>query len=359
MCKVYNPVGCLTTINSHLLRHEINDFKSLNDIVSFQQSYSSRRVEIISEHQLLINKEKMTLHDEIILIDNSIKLTKSEVEKQIRLNLEKLKNKLENLPIVQTNLIQEFVIYLKKNALKIMILINELSFNYKIEYSVRNSVKILAKKNKRYEYIDSNFSEAVKESSLSHLEKIDRKKRIIDEINNSIVGAFGELKVVEELEYLSDDYILINDFNFSFNKPIYYRKENSYIKSVQIDHILISPSGIFLIETKNWSKDSLNNINLHSPVQQIRRTSLALFKIVSELNINHHWGNRKIPIRNLIVLINQKPIEEFEFVKILTLKQLLGYINYFKPCFSNKETTRIADYLLNKMNTKNKQVITK
>lgn len=350
MCKVYNSIGSLNTINAFLHENETNDFKSLNELISFQQNYSANRLKIISEHQLLINKEKITLHNEIILLNTSIQIKKNEVEQKIRLTIEKLKHQIENLPKVYSNWVQKFVYYLKRYALEIIIGYKRLSFDFKIEYSIRNSVKILIIKNNRYKYIDSNFSDAVTESSLSNIKKIDRIKSLIDEINSFIFGAIGEQKVVDELEYLSDNNILINDFNYLYHKPIYYPKGNSYIKSVQIDHILITPSGIFLIETKNWSTNSLNDISFLSPVQQIKRANFVMFKIITELNINHHWGNRKIPIRNLIVLINQKPIEEFEFVKILTLKQLLGYVNYFKPSFSNEEIKRIADYLLDKQN---------
>ena len=159
--------------------------------------------------------------------------------------------------------------------------------------------------------------------------------------------------MVKELENLSDEYFLINDFSLSFETPIYNRQENDYIKSIQIDHILVTPSGIFLIETKNWSEKSLNNLMLRSPVQQIKRTSFVLFKILNEeiasykLNLNqHHWGNRKISIRNLIVLTNSKPNEEFQYVKVLTVNELPGYVKYFKPTFSNEETQEIANYLL-------------
>jgi hypothetical protein len=191
-------------------------------------------------------------------------------------------------------------------------------------------------------------------SSSPQLQQLDRKKRIIDELNNSIYGALGEEKVVKELEKLSDEYILINNFACEFHPPIYRRQENDYIKSIQIDHVLVSPSGIFIIETKNWSRLSVNNTSLYSPVQQIKRTNFALYKMLKgeisndRLALNkHHWGDRKIPIRNLIVLINHKPIEEFEHVKILTLNNLLGYVNYFKPSFRIGETQMITSYLLN------------
>lgn len=93
---------------------------------------------------------------------------------------------------------------------------------------------------------------------------------------------------------------------------------------------------------------------MYSPVQQIKRTNFALYIMLNgeisnaKLTLNkHHWGDRKIPIRNLIVFINHKPMEEFQYVKILSLNDLLNYVNYFKPCFSTNETQMIANHLLN------------
>ena len=109
------------------------------------------------------------------------------------------------------------------------------------------------------------------------------------------------------LEKLSDEYIIINDFSVSFSPAIFNRQENDYIKSVQIDHILVAPSGIFLIETKNWSEKSLENLNLRSPVQQIRRASFVLFMLLNNAMSNyylsldrHHWGDKKISIKKRI-----------------------------------------------------------
>ena len=66
----------------------------------------------------------------------------------------------------------------------------------------------------------------------------------------------------------------------------------------------------------------------------------------------HHWGEKKIAIRNLIVLTNTKPKEEFQFVKVLTLNELTSYVNYFNPIFSNSETHRIAEFLAEMVNQK-------
>jgi len=325
----------------------------------FQKNYHVSRQQIISTHELLIAQEKDTLSSDLSKLDNSINTKKIEFEKELRLEIEDLKEKLNELSIAQTNIVKKLANYFKKRSLKNKIHNYEINLNLKISYSVQHLVNELAEKNNRHQYISSRFPEAVKESCAIPLSELERKKRIIDEINNSIYGALGEQKVVKELENLSDEYSLINDFSLSFPTPIYNRQENDYIKSIQIDHILVSPAGIFLIETKNWSEQSLNNLSLRSPVQQIKRTNFALFKILtgeitnSNLNLTqHHWGDRKVPVKNLIVLINQKPIEEFQYVKVLTLIELLSYVKYFKPTFSNKETQEITNYLLNLTNQK-------
>lgn len=56
-----------------------------------------------------------------------------------------------------------------------------------------------------------------------------------------IRGKFGEKRISKLLMYLPDEYTIFNDV---------YIHENS--KSVQIDHIVLSPYGIFVIETKNF-----------------------------------------------------------------------------------------------------------
>ena len=97
----------------------------------------------------------------------------------------------------------------------------------------------------------------------------------------------------------------------------------------------------------------MENLSLRSPVDQIKRTNFVLFYLLNNEKNNyhlrldsHHWGDKKIPIKNLIVLTKIKPKEEFQYVKILTINELLSYVNYFKPIFSHTETKKIADMIL-------------
>ncbi|ULQ51724.1 nuclease-related domain-containing protein [Flavihumibacter fluvii] len=355
MCKVHKSVGCLTTIKTHLKRHNINDFNSLNELLSFQKNFSNLRQQIISSHETLIENEKSTLAAEILQLDNAIKTDKAYFESSFLTEIEELKQKLSSLSIsTGLNFIKRFVNYKKRRAYKNKLQDLELNLNYNVNYAVRELINQYQDKINRHKYITLHFSDAVKESCLTKIIGLEKKQRIIEELENSIYGALGEHKVVKELENLSDENVLINDFTLNFYPAIYNRQENDYIKSIQIDHLLVTPSGLFLIETKNWSEKSLASLDLRSPVHQVKRTNFALFKVLTE-DISrgrvklkqHHWGSRKIPIRNLIVLTNSKPNEDFQYVKILTLKELLSYIRYFKPIFTSTETQDIASYLLN------------
>lgn len=350
MCKVYNTVGSLTTIRAHLKQNKIDNFNSTKELISFQNNYAASRQQIISNQKTLITEERNRLGEGILHLENEIKNRKIEMQQKRQTEIKNLRQQFDTLAEAEKSYAQELTYGFIELVIAIKIKYKELFGYLIILYAVRPNIKILSKKRKRFQYLLSHFEDAVIESSRLALHDLDHKKRAIDEISSFIYGAIGEQKVAKELEQLSDEYILINDFSFSFTKAIYYYQEKQYIKSIQIDHLLISPSGIFLIETKNWSKESLKNLSLRSPVDQIKRTNYALFKIVNgDSNVkldHHHWGERKIPIRNLIVLINHKPIEEFQYVKILTLNELLGYVEYFKPSLSNKETQEIANYLL-------------
>ena len=181
--------------------------------------------------------------------------------------------------------------------------------------------------------------------SEKEIEQLAQIKEEITNLNPQITRAIGENLVLNELEKLSDDYILINNFSLDLDTPLYYKKDKNKIRSIQIDHLLISKAGIFIIETKNWSKRSINSSNFRSPVAQINRSSYALSVLLSKRNINlknHVWGaNKEIPIRNIVVTINKKPKGQFKHVKIKTLNELNAYIDYFEPIFNDKELNKI------------------
>ena len=354
MCRTYNTIGSLTTLKLNLDNSNIHDFKSLKEVMDFQSSYPAIRQQLISQHEKLIEQEKNILNTDLQQLDKAIEMQRQQSEQRLADEIDNLKQQLSiSTSNASTNFFWKLTNGLKQWNYKRKIKRKEYNFDNEVKMSISYLVDDYQVKTNRYQFISSQVNEAVRQSAQHPLSELERKKAKIDELNSFIYGALGEQKVVKTLEALSDEYYLINDFAVSFSPPVYNRQENDYIKSVQIDHILVGPSGIFLIETKNWSEKSLESLSLRSPVQQIKRTSFVLFKLLNNEISNyhlrldkHHWGEKKISIRNLIVLTNTKPKEEFQYVKILTVNELLGYVNYFKPTFSIYETQRIADFIL-------------
>ncbi len=354
MCNIYNPIGSLTSLKSHLERNDIHDFRSLRDVIDFQNSYPVRRQQIISHHEDSIEEEGNLLYSETQELARSIEEHKSRSETELNDRVNTLRQRLSALqPSAATNYFRRFIVHFERFYYLVKIKYSEQSMSFRARRSLNKQLALRQVKEKRYEYIISQFDDAVRQSCQSSLSELDRKKSIIDELKPFIYGALGEEKVVRTLELLPDEYHLINDFRVSFAKPVYNRQENDYIRSVQIDHILVGPSGVFIIETKNWSEISMADWSLYSPVRQIRRAGLALFRLLNNetahyyLHVDrHHWGNRKIPIKNIVVFMNKRPREEWQYVKVLTLSELISYLDYFSPVFSEVETQRIANYLL-------------
>jgi len=286
-----------------------------------------------------LKKLKEILNDKGITNFNSI----GEINAFLR-NYESEKDELPNtIKIVLDQEIKELGETTKQAVAKS----NKNLFN-KIAYYLK--IKYLTNKKSS---LEKNYEKVISTRCMESNRKLDFTKEVIDGLYTLIAGAVGEHLTVKELEKLSNDYYLINDFSVEFDPPIYNKNENDRIFSIQIDHILICKSGVFILETKNWSNKSIKNLDLRSPVKQISRTSYALFVLLnSESNIKlvqHHWGSARIPIRNIIVMTKVKPKEEFKHVKVLILNELNGYINYFDEIFNNDEVDHIFNYLNNEI----------
>lgn len=177
-------------------------------------------------------------------------------------------------------------------------------------------------------------------------------KDTIEENKAFLLGAEGENMVIDELSKLPETYSVINDYQRGFYRPIYDSRNDDRIMSIQIDHIVIGPTGIFIIETKNWSKETMHNSDIFSPVKQLRRDGFALFVLLNEsmglggrLDIfNKSWGEKKISPREILLFIHHKPKEEFQFVKILELHELVSYLTYGKIVFDNEEIGSLLKY---------------
>lgn len=358
MTIVVGQIEPLKKLREILNENGITRFHSIGEINSFLKNYESERNEIpkiiensldeeIDDLQSYLFKQQQTYDDLRVAIYG-------ELDKKIKKLEEASKQFVERS---NKNLFSKILYYIKIRILtkKIFTLKNN------IEKIIRKRTRASAHevtnaKNKLDDYRENRKNIISTRCDESYRE-IDSVKEVVDGLYALIAGAIGENAVVNELQKLSNNYYLINNFSSEFDPPIYNKREDDRIFSIQIDHLLICQSGVFLLETKNWSKQSVKNLDLRSPVEQILRTSYVLFVLLnSEPGFNsislarHHWGSKKIPIRNIIVMINEKPKEEFKHVKVLSLNELNGYIKYFDKIFSDAEVENIFNHLNDRIN---------
>jgi len=225
-------------------------------------------------------------------------------------------------------------------------------FNYELHRPFEEHKKSILSKNQKLEYLESNINEIVKERSSLKSQDLYRAKELIETNNSLLLGAIGEQKAVDELKKLPDSYTIINDFSLEIDPPLVDMNSGSNIHSIQADHLVIGPTGIFLIETKNWSKNSIEKTYSFSPIDQIQRTNYALFCFLN-YHVNsgqldsfrNNWGSAKISPRNIILMIHSKPNEEFQYVKVLTINEVRRYITNSKIIFNEEQTFQLVEFI--------------
>jgi len=347
MARIYGTIESLKSLKSELDNNNISRFNSVKEINDFLSNYNS-------EKRTILNDESKKLDGEYFETCTILKKRKQEKAEIINSETEKIDSRISELHTKIDAIKSKDNNFLKKLLSSIKLY----SLKKQSKYYVTNKTKLISSyvKNISRE-IENNeifirMYETGKESLIENrakpqIDKLEYTRNILESSRNLISGAIGENLVVKEIKKLSDDYVLINDFNLRFSRPIFYKKHNQRIYSIQIDHLLISKAGIFIIETKNWSKSSVNSLSLRSPIEQIERSNFALYVFLSE-NItlyDHHWGEQRVPIRNLIVMIKNKPKGQFKYVSVKLLRELNDYIKYFEPVLTDNQFDRIVNEL--------------
>jgi hypothetical protein len=352
MTKVYGQIESLTKLKEFLHEKGIDRFNSVGEIKHFIKNYENERQKVFeqTENELAaeidhLKAEESRLQKEYDTLLAKTKKRLNEIVLRYRSRCELIQSKNTENGIQKTFYSIELTVL---SALNRFLKLYSDSISKMVTCRSKRSVRNSSKKIIHY---TANRKEILRKLLAPRLDKLAYTKEVVDGLESLIAGAIGENLVAKELQKLPETYILFNDFSIDFKRPVYYQKEKSNIYSIQIDHLLVTSAGIFIIETKNWSEKSIERLDFRSPIKQIKRTNFALYsmvasskELVKQLD-RHHWGEKTIPVRNLVVLINHKPKEKFKFVKILALKELNGYITYFEPIFNDAELNIIAEYL--------------
>jgi len=161
-------------------------------------------------------------------------------------------------------------------------------------------------------------------------------------LNRSYQKGFeGEKQVTEVLSStLSDDYFLINDVQLVTGK-----KSN-------IDHIVLGPTGIFVLETKNHrgkiicSGDSWTRIG-QNPFTQARFNASTVYKVIKASGI---FVSKPLWIKAVAVFANKKvELDRRKApskVEVLKIDELTNYIIQETRCLSAQEIELMSREIL-------------
>lgn len=167
-----------------------------------------------------------------------------------------------------------------------------------------------------------------------YIATLSKNIRRVDALRESgeLAGARAELDVIARLARLSAGHTVFNDIRLTADRYIHFN--GAPLQSAQIDHLVLSPAGVFVIETKRWSRHFVESGVYHNPFDQIQRAAYLCYD-----QLRREFG--KIHVRSVIACAGQLPsAPEDTYVKVLDVPELIGYISWFR------QTELAADRLL-------------
>lgn len=138
----------------------------------------------------------------------------------------------------------------------------------------------------------------------------------------ALVGARTEVDVIASLARLPDEYTVFSDIRLRAERYIHFN--GVALQSAQIDHLVLSPAGVFVIETKRWSQKFVESGRFHDPFDQTQRAAYLCYH-----QLRRQFG--KIRVRSIIACADKLPLApRNSHIKVLAVPELIGYISWFK-----------------------------
>ena len=170
-----------------------------------------------------------------------------------------------------------------------------------------------------------------------------KKKRQINKIEDSIDsplyhGAKGELKILDKLSELNDDYHIFCDVYKKLDHWITYNGKKN-LRSAQMDFVVVSYRGVVLIEVKNWSSNFNKQYSGISPHEQVERAGRVLW-----ISLKSTWRSpHNPPVTSVLLSVqgNMRYDPDYKFVNVKDLKNINSFIESRYEQFSDKEVERI------------------
>jgi hypothetical protein len=160
---------------------------------------------------------------------------------------------------------------------------------------------------------DSHYSSALDQTIVHIRSTLD---------STELAGAEAELAVIDRLRTLPAFAIVFNDVRLEASR--YIRFNGVALESAQIDHVVLTPAGVFVIETKRWSHRFVASGNFHNPFDQVSRASYLCYDLLRE-----SFGSTRV--RSIIACVDSLPDAPCDsYIKVVRPESLTSYILGFR-----------------------------
>jgi hypothetical protein len=289
----------------------------LKDRIEAYQTASERvRTQMIARAEQAANEQRSNLEQWL----NRLATIEKPVEKQIRARLNEIAAKIETMAK------GGFWERQRAKGLRRKLSRNERNLDEHLR-GIRQEAKA------RQTTIQNWLTPAWRAESIAH--RLQSQLSNLNEIaaSKELAGAIAEVEVINELAKLPEACRIINDI--TLEAPHYIHNRGNPIQSAQIDTLVITPAGVFVVEVKNWSREFAESGQGFNPYEQVSRARQLVWIILQEAGLRH------VKVRAIVATQGRLPAKKEEFVAVKQMTQLRGYIRWFND--SNVDVPETED----------------
>ncbi len=351
VARVFGSLGSEKVLIQKLNERRIGSLWSLSDIENHIKN-SEKELEQIRERRVNDLKNKVESYRQ----EHRVKLDRRNMERKARMDM--LKEEHNHLkdhilqPLISTRnpviwIRSRWTRYRERSRCKKL----DTDFLGELDRPFRKVTEYILRLEHDIQNIETNFDGIIEQQMNPDVARKIVIDKALADLSGWLAGARGELKTLNELIKLPAQYVVVNDVQLRFEEPLY--KDGRVQYSCQMDHVVISPAGLFNIESKNWSQISIENLDLRSPVEQIGTSGKGLYlevnRAIRQRRIRlkkHHWGEREVRVWNILSMAGAMPNVDFQYVKMLPTKDVPSYIQSIEPRLSDSEIESIKSWIL-------------
>ena len=149
-------------------------------------------------------------------------------------------------------------------------------------------------------------------------------------------GAVGELVVARHLDRLPDGFWVFHDVRLRARSFLRFRGKP--VQAAQVDHLVVGPTGVYLIETKSWSVAFAKGGDYFDPFEQVGRAGLLCHCLLSGARLPSR-------VRNVIATHTRlRHTAAKSYTKVVAPPNLARFVMAGRADLNTREVSELAAF---------------